>query len=350
MRRRSGLWAAVCAAGALIVAPASASAITKTVYAGETPAAGKVISKYGAAVNAFFMSRVTIHRGDSIKFLIHGFHDIDLPGSSGKAQPLILPGPTISGVNDAAGQPFWFNGKLPSLSLNPAVVIPKLASTYDGTTQIVDPAPALAPPKPVTVAFTKTGTYKYFCDIHAGMVGYVVVKATGKPIPSAKQDRKALKAQEKAVEVTAKRVFKTKVPKNTVDLGQAGPGGVEDFGMFPQRLVVPVGTTVKFSMTQNSREPHTATFGPAKYIEAISQSIASPAADQRAWYPTDNPGPPVVSPTIHGNGFASTGVLDAKASTKTIPSSGKLKFTTPGVYHYICLIHDFMKGTIVVQQ
>ena len=341
---------AVCAAGVLIVAPASASAITKTVYAGEPPSASKALSKYGAAVNAFFLNRVTIHQGDSVKFLNEGFHDIDLPGSKGKALPLILPGPTESGVNDAAGQPFWFNGKLPSLSLNPAVVIPKLASTYDGTTQIVDPAPALGPSKPVTVSFTKAGTYKYFCDIHAGMVGVVVVKAPGKPIPSAKQDRKSLTAQVKAAVTTAKRVFKHKVPKNTVDLGQAGPGGVEDFAMFPRRLVVPVGSVVKFSMTSNSREPHTATFGPKKYIEAIAQSIASPAPDQRAWYPSDNPGPPVVSPTIHGNGFASTGVLDATAATKTIPSSGKLKFTKPGVYNYICLIHDFMLGTIVVQQ
>ena len=156
----------------------------------------------------------------------------------------------------------------------------------------------------------------------------------------------------KVVETTAKVVFKKHVAKNTVALGQSAPGGVEDFGMFPKRLVVPVGTVVKFSMTANSREPHTATFGPNGYIEAISKSITSPAADQRAWYPSDNPalGPPVVSPTIHGNGFASTGVLDADKATKTIPFAGKLKFTKAGVYHYICLIHDFMHGTIVVQQ
>ena len=144
-------------------------------------------------------------------------------------------------------------------------MIPKLASTYDGTTQIVDPAPALAPPKPVTVAFTKTGTYKYFCDIHTGMVGYVVARRPARASLSAKQDRKALKAQEKAVELTAKRVFKTKVPKNTIDLGQAGPGGVEDFGMFPNRVVVSSWDHGQvLDDPKNSREPHTATFGPTK--------------------------------------------------------------------------------------
>ena len=52
---------------------------------------------------------------------------------------------------------------------------------------------------------------------------------------------------------------------------------------------------------------------------------------------------------MHGDGFANTGVLDTNSATTTIPSSGKVQFTTPGHLHYICLIHPFMHGTIIVK-
>jgi plastocyanin len=350
MSRRTGVRVALCVAGVTAALPATAGAITKTVYAGEPPAASKVLAHYGASVNAFFLNRVTIHREDSVKFLSNGFHTIDLPDSSRQDLPLITSAATLTGINDAAGQPFWFNGKVPTLSLNLALVVAQPGTTYDGTKRILSPVPISGAPKPLKVTFTKPGTYKYFCDIHTGMVGYVVVKAAGKPIPSARQDAKALATQVKTAEADAKHVFKNKVPKNTVDLGQTAPGGVEDFVMFPSRLVVPVGTVVKFQMTKDSRELHTATFGPNKYIEDMSKSILSPAPQEQAFFPSDVPGPPVVTPTSHGNGFANTGFLDSDPSTTTLPFSGKLKFTKPGVYHYICLIHDFMKGTIVVQR
>jgi plastocyanin len=338
---------------AVFALPASAAARTKTVYAGEPPSADKVLQKYGGSVNAFFLNRVTIHTGDSIKFLNNGFHTVDLPDRSGQDLPLILRHETVEGVTDAAGQPFWFNGKFPSASLNPAVVIPKLAPTYDGTQRIVDPVPlGSGKPKPMVVQFTKAGTYKYFCDIHAGMAGFVVVKPASTPIPSARQDARALAAQVAAAEKTAKQVVKTHVAKNTVSLGVTGPGGVEDFAMFPSRLVVPTGAVVNFTMSKFSREIHTASFGPGKYLNAIANSIQGPAPQQQAIFPSDNPaaGPPIVSPTIHGNGFANTGFLDSDPGSKTIPVAGKLKFTTPGVYHYICLIHPFMRGTVIVQQ
>ena len=55
------------------------------------------------------------------------------------------------------------------------------------------------------------------------------------------------------------------------------------------------------------------------------------------------------SPTSHGNGFANVGALDNNPFTKTIPSSGKIDFTTAGTYHFVCLIHPNMHGTIIVK-
>ena len=147
-------------------------------------------------------------------------------------------------------------------------------------------------------------------------------------------------------------MFKTKLPRNTVDLGVTAPGGIEDFGMFPSRLAVRRGTVVTFRMTKDSREVHTATFGPGKYLTTAANSILGPAPEEQAFYPSDSParGPARVTPKAHGNGYVNTGFLDADTATKTIPLSAKLKFTTPGVYHYICLIHTFMHGTIVVRK
>lgn len=40
--------------------------------------------------------------------------------------------------------------------------------------------------------------------------------------------------------------------------------------------------------------------------------------------------------------------MDRDSSAPLAPSN-KITFTHPGVYHYICLIHPFMHGTIVVR-
>ena len=51
--------------------------------------------------------------------------------------------------------------------------------------------------------------------------------------------------------------------------------------------------------------------------------------------------------TSHGNGFANTGVLDQDSPTPPA-SSATITFNAPGTYHFICLIHPFMHGTVVV--
>ena len=32
-----------------------------------------------------------------------------------------------------------------------------------------------------------------------------------------------------------------------------------------------------------------------------------------------------------------------------MPPTGRIDFTKPGVYHFQCLIHPFMQGTIIVK-
>jgi amicyanin len=75
---------------------------------------------------------------------------------------------------------------------------------------------------------------------------------------------------------------------------------ISDFKFNPATLTVPVGTTVTW--TNNDEEPHT--------IAAKDGSFHGPGMDTHATY--------------------------------------SFTFTTPGSYDYICSIHPFMTGTVVV--
>jgi plastocyanin len=353
------LWgcAAICVLCALAV-PAGAAARTKVVFAGGPGGfANSLQHKYGAGINNFLLNKVTINAGDSVlwdgKSLAGGFHSVDIPAAGGSGVPLIIPtGTKVSGVLDAAGNPFWFNGQA-NLTFNPLLFASSGGHTYTGAAR-VDSGLPLGPPKSFKVKFTNAGVYHYFCDVHYGMKGTVVVLAKGKSVPSANQDAKVLKAAETAYVANAKQVAKTTVPANSVSVGAAGPNGLEIFAMFPATLNISPGTTVTFSMSQKTREVHTATFGdtaPGGYVYKLGQTaFNSPtgAIDPRGAYPSDVPMPVSLSLTSHGNGFGNTGGLDRNAATPN-PASAQIKFTQVGTYHYICLIHSFMQGTVVVK-
>ena len=356
--KRTGAWVVGVTCAAALMFAASATAATRTVYAGSPgkltqkiaskliPNVKSFVGKYNPDINNFFNQRLTIHAGDTVSFRIEGFHTIDLPGSSNSDLPLIAPNGTTTGVNDAAGSPFWFNG-LPSLGINQALLARQGPGTYDGTARIDSGVPA-GPPKPLKVKFNKPGVYKYFCDVHPGMVGTVIVKAKGKKIPSAKQNHKALVRQITGDVKVAKKLAKSKPASNTVSLGESANDGVELFTMFPQTLQVKPNTTVTFTMSKASREVHTATFGTASVLKTLSDGFAGVNLPSQGLYPSD-PASIVVSPTSHGDGFGNTGALDEDSGTAQIPPSNKIDFTTAGTYHFQCLVHPFMQGTIVVQ-
>ena len=355
---------AFSAVSVVIAAPAVAQAKTVTLYTGPPPNAQKLVpasarlsasfkAKYNPDVNAFFPQKVTIHVGDTISF-IRGMmvHTIDIPPVGGQDLPLLQPGAPVAGVKDAAGNPFWFNGKVPSLSLNPLLLANGPSSvTYNGSKRVDSgfflgsgSAPAF------NVTFTKAGVYRIFCDVHYQMTGTVVVVPKSKPVPSAAQDKAALTAQVLGDLKALKAAAKIKPAANTVSVGSAGPGGSELFAMFPTTLHVKAGTVVTFSVSPDTREAHTVTFGPTAYLTKLAKGfLSNPLLTQQDLYPSDNPalGPIKLSPTSHGNGFANLGALDRDPTTP-LPASGKIKFTTPGTYHYICMIHPFMRGTIIV--
>lgn len=129
--------AAFAAAVAVLAIPASASAATKVVLMGTPPTKdGKAIGKLLVDVNDFFPNGTTIHVGDKVQFTPVGFHNTDLPKKGGAAAALLLPtGQNVTGLNDAAGNPFWFNGAVPQVGFNPILGKSNLGKTlsYDGS-------------------------------------------------------------------------------------------------------------------------------------------------------------------------------------------------------------------------
>ena len=348
------------AIGVALAAPGAAQAAVKPVQMGTPPTAAKSLQKLGVDVNAYFPSSIAIRVGDSVSFVPVGFHDVHFLGRSGKpATPFVPTGKTIAGVNDEAGIPFWFNGR-PELGANPKVFTPagKLGKTVvtDGTKEIYSGAPLANKPKPMIVKFTKAGRFTYLCSIHPGMKGSVRVVSRSKPVPSKAADAARVKRQIARATAVAKGLGSIKTPANTIDVGRAGRGGVSFFGFAPEKLTVPVGTTVTLRMKSGDFETHTATVGPGNpekepnsYLGKIAASLESPNVDQKALYPSDPPPvPAALSPALHGNGFWNSGGMDA-VTASPLPKQTQVRLTAAGTYKLYCLIHPFMQATITAQ-
>ena len=346
--------ALVAVAATALVPAAAAQGATRTVTAGP-PGKVKGQPKDGD-VNAFFRKTVTVHVGDKVKWTMNGFHTVTFPKKGAKPPPFISPDPAVkvAGVNDTAGAPFWFNGQ-PRLVLDKLGALPVAGKSYDGSKLVSSGAPLTqGKPKPYTLRFTKKGSYTYYCTIHPGQKAKVKVVAKGKPIPSAKANKKA-----------AKQEYAKDVKQLVKDAKFSGPAGNEIlagkdttrttlFRYFPTTKSVPVGTTVTLSMPAKTSETHTFTFGPADYLKGIADAIFAPDPATGALvhnpiipFPSDVPSLPAYDGTNHGNGFLNTGNLDRDPATPS-PGSTQVTFSKAGTYEYICLLHPFMKGSVVV--
>jgi plastocyanin len=349
-------WAVCSAVGFALVLPGAAQAAVKSVSMGTPKALQKLLQPTFADANAYFPTNVAIHVGDSVKFVPTSFHSVHFLGSTGKLLPIFVPsGKAIAGLTDAAGAPFFFNG-LPELATNGALFAPpgKFGKTVvtTGKTQIESGLPTASKPKPMTVRFTKAGLFTYFCDLHPGMKGSVRVAPKSKPVPSAAADATRVKAQSNKAVTISKTFASVKPPANTVYVGYPGGSGVEFFGFAPAKLTVPVGTTITFAVPKGSFETHTATTGPGnpeKEPKSYLGTIVNAQDDQRVAYPSDPPpAPTALTPTLHGNGFWSSGALDPFSASPP-PAANQVTFAAPGTYEFYCLIHPFMHGTITAQ-
>jgi plastocyanin len=358
--------ARTCAAAALLLLalPGLATADTKTVYMGPPPGqtTTQLQNRLNTDVNNFFPHSVAINVGDSIRFVVAGFHSFDFPPRGGAQLPLLSAAGEVTGVNDEAGAPFWFNGR-DSFGFTRALGPPGAFGrrlVYNGRRRAASGLPLADRPKPSTVRFTRAGRFRYLCNVHPGMDGVVNVRRQGARVPSRRADRRAVRNQLRTSLRRARQLPNARPPAGVINVGVAGRGGEEFFGFVPDEVTVPSGTTLRFRMSPWSYDLHTATTGPGNpedqpnsYLGTLAASFTEEVIDPRALYQSEQPpARATLTPTLHGNGFWSTGVMDRAGGALAglpLPGSNSVQFGTPGTYTFFCLIHPFMRGTVIVQ-
>jgi len=209
------------------------------------------------------------------------------------------------------------------------------------------------PPKPYTLTFSKPGLYRFFCIVHPGMAGAVRVLPSTATAPSPAQLTLRATAQLGRT-ISNLKSIQSQNPTNplTVWVGAGKLDGSEVTSFFPKRLVVKPGDTVKF-VSHDPTDIHTVTFGPPAYTTQIENTFVSPkGVNPFGAFASEPPGPPGAPVSYdgsnHGNGYVNSGLVNPYV-VKDRPHLFRVTFTRAGVYHFECVIHPNMDGTIVVR-
>jgi plastocyanin len=365
MRRAAKLCAlGLVVAGAWpVLAAAAGPSSGVTVFAGpplQAPPPG--VTRQADAL-FFFPRSVTIHAGQSVTWQILGFHTVTFPGTK-RPYPFVAASGKQPRVRDASGRAFWWSGKVPILSVSPFAILQQGGDTLSDPSQTASSgllrvltASPNQPPAPYTLTFPNAGVYHYQCAVHPGMRGVVIVKPWNVGTPAASTQAAAAQAalQKTLADLKQLQTEKPKKPLTVfVGLGHNSTGA-EIAAFSPSKLAVHVGDSVKF-VNHDQTDIHTVTFGKPKTTSKIEKNFVAQHGQQillsaLGAYPSEPPGAPVTyDGGNHGNGYLNAGLLqplDSPASAG--PHSFTVTFTKKGTYHYECVIHPNMDGTIVVR-
>jgi plastocyanin len=348
-------------AGALLGPAAAAQAATKPVYAGPPPRGSLPDAPRYAVANKFYPRTITVAEGDSVRYRFRGFHTVLFRARGQNAPPLIVPDPSRpAAATDAAGAAFWFNGQ-PKLIFNPQVVAAAGDATVGDDADLHNSGIFFGegPPPDYRVTFPDSGSYEYLCSIHPGMQGRVRVVEDDDDVPSRAEDERRYRRQLRSDARLAERLDRYNGPRGLAVQAGNDRRGIALLKFYPARKRIRVGQTVRFRIASRSDEVHTFSFGPRAYLTELVNAQIQPEGgsagapptlvlDPRVTYPSDPP--PTLPPfdgTNHGNGFISTGLLDAEPGG--LPGGGSIRFTRAGNYRFICLIHPEMRGLIQVR-
>jgi len=276
-----------------------------------------VVAGYGDddyAANIFNPEIVKIYVGDTVRWHDGGLlepHDV----AFGPTAALNALAAKLEVVTPQKNGP-------PEVTVSPQFAFPSPGTTYDGmgvahSGILVKGA---GPNATWSLTFTKPGAYRYVCLIHyvpaapaASMGGVVQVL----PRPAASHVYRVASGYDNGT------------PRAAVD------------AFFPEDLTVHAGDTVVWTPGF-----HDVAFGPAALLARLRRTFITvspqPAGPPKVVYNARVLFPSGGS-TYAGMGFVNSGLL-----LEPKPHAYSLTFTKPGVYHYACLIHPSMDGTITV--
>jgi plastocyanin len=238
---------------------------------------------------------------------------------------------------------------------DPSVLVGGENPSYDGTSFISSGLVfgGAASTASYSVTFPNKGTYAYFCILHPGMKGSVVVQTPdiGQPdnqasvdargdlvVSSAMSELKALAAASGAqqVAVTSRPGGGRKYSLAISSAHDSNSGDVQQF--FPATINIGVNDSIEW--VSNVHTPHTVTFGnPADVAKLIPPGGADAVLGIAAAVPA-------------GGKYDGTGIVNSAVLGIGYPAGTKfeLAFSKAGTYQYYCFLHadQGMAGTVQV--
>jgi plastocyanin len=275
---------------------------------------------------AFLPDELWIHAGDSITWTVTA------------AEPH-----TVTFLTDGQIRP-PFNVGCPGFSAGSA--------TFDGTSCIT--TGILNKGEKLTVVFPVTGNFKLVCLIHEDMTGIVHVLAPSQPLPHDQEFYDRLAQTESGALLADPDAAKPKHQHshNAVAVGGgeiiATGAGSETLSVMRFNdpvITVHAGDTVEWT-NEDSVTTHTVTFGtePQNPVSPSSNVTVDPDGARHGVLNS-------ASDSVH-SGFLQAAPQDRVGLAQALPGVTRFRvtFSKPGIYPYICALHDGlgMKGKVVV--
>ena len=135
--------------------------------------------------------------------------------------------------------------------------------------------------------------------------------------------------------------------------GARGTSSLNEY--FPRTVEIRAGDTVTWRMNGNVDDPHTVTF--ARDLDEVVDIVPRPNGAPGEFIfattlvdPSRRPG--AAMEEYRAGGYFNSGIMFGYRIGADVPmiDTFSMKFPEPGTYQYICGIHEFHRGTVVVKE